>query len=76
VRSHIDWREEQVSARTLAPKWGRHRTVARKDTRPRKEVNCEISHRSKREMSASEDTGPRKGWIIRSHISWRGEQNV
>ena len=23
---------------------------------------------------ASEDVGPRRGWIVRSHIDWTGEQ--
>ena len=25
-------------------------------------------------MSASEDAGPRRGWIVMSHIGWGGEQ--
>ena len=25
---------------------------------------------------ANEDLGPSKGWIVRSHIGWRGEQNI
>ena len=24
--------------------------------------------------SANEDTGPRRGWIVMSHIGWEGEQ--
>ena len=24
---------------------------------------------------ASEDTGPQGGWIVRSHIGWRGERS-
>ena len=27
-------------------------------------------------MSASKDTGLRKGWIMRSHVGWRGERNT
>ena len=25
---------------------------------------------------ASEDAGPPSGWIVRSHIGWRGEQSI
>ena len=25
---------------------------------------------------ANEDVGPQEGWIVRSHIGWRGEQNI
>ena len=25
---------------------------------------------------ASEDAGPPRGWIVRSHIGWRGEQSI
>ena len=25
---------------------------------------------------ASEDVGPPRGWIVRSHIGWRGERNI
>ena len=28
------------------------------------------------EWCASEDVGPQRGWIMRSHISWRGEPNI
>ena len=32
------------------------------------------SHIDQREISASEDTGPRRKWIVRSHVDWREEQ--
>ena len=25
---------------------------------------------------ASEDVGTSKGWVVRSHIDWRGERNI
>ena len=25
---------------------------------------------------ASEDAGPQEGWIVRSHIGWRGKRNI
>ena len=25
---------------------------------------------------ASEEAGPPRGWIVRSHIGWRGERNI
>ena len=28
------------------------------------------------ERCASEDIGPQREWIVRSHIGWRGEQNI
>ena len=27
-------------------------------------------------LCASEDNGPQEGWIVRSHIDWRGERNI
>ena len=34
-------------------------------------VDCEILHRLERGTSTSEDVGPRRGWIVRSHINGR-----
>ena len=51
-------------------------TTVNKDAGPQREVDCEIPRRLERETSANEDVGPRRGWIVRSHISWRGEQNI
>ena len=34
-------------------------------------VDCEIPHRLERGTSSSEDVGPRRGWIVRSHIGWK-----
>ena len=31
-----------------------------------------ITHRSEKVTNVSEDAGPRKGWIVMSHIGWRG----
>ena len=28
------------------------------------------------ERCTSEDAGPQEGWIVRSHIGWRGERNI
>ena len=28
------------------------------------------------EYCASEDVGPQGRWIVRSHLGWRGEQNI
>ena len=35
-----------------------------------------IPHRLEKGMSASKDAGPRRGWIVRSHIGWGGERNI
>ena len=48
VRSHIDWREELVPARTLKLKGGG--------------VDCEILHRLERGNSVSEDAGLEGRW--------------
>ena len=37
-------------------------------------VNCEIAHQLERGTSASEDAGPQRRWIVRSHVNWRGER--
>ena len=29
-----------------------------------------------RHLNASKDTGPQEGWIVRSHIGWRGELSI
>ena len=60
MRSHIDRRKERVSARTLASKG----------------VNCDIPHRLERGTNASENVASRRGWIVRSHIGWRGERSI
>ena len=36
---------------------------------------CEISRQLKRRTSVSENTGPKRRWIVRSHIGWRCERN-
>ena len=38
--------------------------------------NCEILHLLDRGTSVNEDVGSRRGWILRSHLGWRGEQNI
>ena len=35
-----------------------------------------VPHRLEEGKSASEDAGPRRGWIVMSHIGWRGEQTT
>ena len=35
-----------------------------------------VPHRLKKGTSASEDAGPRRVWIVMSHIGWGGEQNT
>ena len=41
---------------------------ASKDTEPQRGVDTG--------QCASEDAGSRRGWIVRSHISWRGERKI
>ena len=52
------------------------RTSVSDDVRLRRWMNCEIPHRLKKGTSASKNAESRGGWIVRSHISWRGEQNI
>ena len=44
---------------------------------PRRRVDWggggEVSYRLEKGTSTSEDAGPRRGWMLRSHISWRRE---
>ena len=35
-----------------------------------------VPHQLEKEKSSSEDVGPRRGWIVTSHIGWGGEQNT
>ena len=35
-----------------------------------------VPHRLENGASASEDTGPEEGWIVRSHIGWKGERST
>ena len=37
-------------------------------------VDCEISHWLERKQVPARTLGPERGWIVRSHIDWRGEQ--
>ena len=79
VRSHTRRRMDtrQCASKNTEP---RRRVdtkrCATEDAGPRKSVDCEIPHRLKRGMSVSEDVGPERGWIVRSHIGWRDEQNI
>ena len=78
-----------MPARTLGPKRGGgggvdceipHRlergTSVSEDVGPRRGVDCEIPHRLERGTSANEDVSSQRGWIVRSHIDLRGEQNT
>ena len=49
---------------------------AKEDAKPRREMDCEIPHQLERGTSANKNTGLLKGWIVRSHIGWRGERNI
>ena len=78
-----------MPARTLSPKEGRYRAVcqrkrwapkgvdtrrcASKDARSQTEVDYEILHRLEREMSASEDVGPKVGGL--KDLTSIGERN-
>ena len=35
-----------------------------------------VPHRLEKGTSANEDVGPRREWIVMSHIGWGGEQNT
>ena len=51
------------------------RRCASKNAGPQRGVNLGVvPHRLEEGKSASEDTGPRRGWIVMSHIGWGGEQ--
>ena len=42
----------------------------------RKGVDCDVPHRLEEGKSVNEDAGPRRGWIVMSHIGWGGEQTT
>ena len=56
------------------------RQCVSEDVGPRRWVDWEgptsVPHRLERGTSTSEDAGPERGWIVRSHICWRGEQSI
>ena len=52
---------------------GGHQMVCQRGRWALKRVDFEIPRRLKRGTSASENAGPLSGWIVRSHIDWRGE---
>ena len=35
-----------------------------------------VPHRLEKGTSVSENAGPKRGWIVMSHIGWGGEQNT
>ena len=53
-----------------------HKVVCQQGHWISKGGGLEVPHRLKKGTSASEDAGPRRGWIVRSHIVWRGEQSI
>ena len=55
------WIRGGVQARTLGLEGG---------------VDCGVPHRLEKGTSANEDAGPSGGWIVRSHLGWRGERNI
>ena len=52
------------------------RRCASKDARPQRGGFGVVPHRLKERKSVNEDAGPRRGWIVMSHIGWRGEQTT
>ena len=51
------------------------RWCASKDAEPQTGVDLGVvPHRLEEGKNACEDVGPRRGWIVMSHIGWGGEQ--
>ena len=63
-------------ARRLSPEGVDTRRCASKDAGLRRGVDWGVPHRLEKGTSASEDAGPRRGWIVRSYIGWGGERNI
>ena len=57
----------------LKPDIGR---CASKEAEPRRGVDTRRRASKENGTSVSEDARPRRGWIVRSHIGWRGERNT
>ena len=67
----------QCSSEEAEPRKGVDtRRCACKDVGPQKRMDLggrRVPYRLQKGTSASEDAGPRRGWMLRSHISWGGE---
>ena len=66
-----------VSMRKLSPERGGHPSVCQRGPWGPKGVRLGGFHIDWRGgTSVSKDARPRRGWIVRSHIGWRGERNI
>ena len=83
--SHIHWRRERVPTRILGPKggwivrshigWRGERNILYKgvETSPyQTRGGLGVPRRLEKGTSVSKDTGPRRRWIVRSHILYKG----
>ena len=52
------------------------RRCACKDAGPWRGMDRGVSHWLEKGTSVSENIGSRRGWIVRSHIGWGGEQSI
>jgi len=57
----------------LEPNTGR---CVSKEAESQRGVDWRVPHRLEKRTSASLLAEPQRGWIVRSHISWRGEQSI
>ena len=67
---------DDVSARRLSPEGGGHEVVCQQGRWALKGVDWRVPHRLEKGTSASENVGPKGGWIIRSHIDWGGKRSI
>ena len=65
-----------VPARRLNPKRGGHKVVCQQGRWAPKGGGLGGPHRLEKGTSVNENVGSQRGWIVRSHISWGGEQSI
>ena len=49
---------------------------ASEDVGSSKGVDCQMVSELDNGWCASENVGPQRGWIMRSHVGWRGDRNI
>ena len=54
----------------IVPQGSKHETVCLRTLAPKGVDLAGAPHRLEKRKSASEEVGPRRGWIMMSHIGW------
>ena len=65
---------ERCANEEAEPRSGVDTRCVSKDVGPQRGGFGVVSHRLEKGTSASEDAGPQRGWIVRSHVDWRRDK--